>query len=121
VEAAERTRLMEAGRDAFRAGDFYEAHEHWEAVWDVIDDPDRRWIQGMIQIATGLHKLAGGRSDLCERLLRRALDKLADAPAVLDGLDLFTLRADATALCAAIARGQRPPPASVRLRSAPAA
>jgi predicted metal-dependent hydrolase len=115
VDAAERQRYMEEGRAAFRRGEFYEAHEHWEQVWDVADDPDRTWIQGMIQIATGLHKLARGRSDICERLLRRALTKLTDAPPVLDGMNLAQMVADARACADAIARGERPEPSSVRL------
>jgi predicted metal-dependent hydrolase len=110
---------MDAGATAFRAGQFFEAHEHWEAVWDVADDPDRRWIQGLIQVATGLHKLARKQAEIGERLLRRALDKLHDAPDALDGLDVAGLRADAQGVADAIARGERPAPSTVRLGTRP--
>src|SRR5262245_9666133 len=86
MDAQTRRRLMHEGAAAFRRGEFYEAHELWEEVWDVADDPDRRFIQGMIQLATGLHKLARGRSDLTLGLFERAFKKLEDAPAELDGL-----------------------------------
>ncbi|HJZ87058.1 MAG TPA: DUF309 domain-containing protein [Polyangia bacterium] len=117
MDAAERRTLMDQGRQAFLAGQFYEAHELWEAVWDVIDDPDRTWIQGLIQIATGLHKLSRGRSDVTVTLFKKALKKLFDAPPALDGMDLDLVRADAAAVLAAIERGERPLPSQVRLRS----
>ena len=44
MDEAERQRLMEAGRAAFNRGEFYEAHEHWEDVWNEVDDPERTWI-----------------------------------------------------------------------------
>jgi uncharacterized protein len=118
MDSTERKRLMDEGRRAFNRGEFYESHELWEEVWDVIDDPDRLWVQGMIQIATGLHKLSRDRPDVCRTLLTKALAKLADAPPALDGFDLARLRADAEAVLAAIARQEKVDPRSVLLRSA---
>ncbi len=115
MEAAERARLLEEGRAAFNRGEFYEAHESWEELWNEIDDPDRRWVQGMIQIATGLHKLTRARPDVCRTLLDKALVKLADAPAALDGYDLGRLRADAQRILAGLATRPLPDPATVRL------
>ena len=114
MEADEKTRLMAEGRACFLRGEFYEAHEHWEAVWDEADDPERRWIQGMIQVATGLHKVTRGRSDIGLGLFRRALDKLRDAPPSLHGVDLAGMIADARAATAEIDAGGRPDPRKVR-------
>ncbi len=111
----ERRRLMDAGAAAFERGEFYEAHESWEEVWDVLDDPERRWVQGMIQVATGLHKLGRFRSDVCRTLLGKALVKLADAPPSLDGIDLDRLRADAQRIADGIDRGERMDAHTVRL------
>jgi predicted metal-dependent hydrolase len=105
---------MAEGRACFRRGEFYEAHEHWEAVWDEADDPERRWIQGMIQVATGLHKVQRGRSDIALGLLRRALDKLRDAPAVISDIDVAGMVTDAREAVAAIDRGERVDPGKVR-------
>src|ERR1700757_2636152 len=99
MEPDERQRQLAAARRSFDEGDFFGAHEHWEAVWlATAAGPERRWLQGLIQVATGLHKLAAGRGDLCRGLLVKALAKLADAPAALDGLDVARLRQDAAAL-----------------------
>jgi predicted metal-dependent hydrolase len=116
LDPAARRRLMEAGRDAFNRGEFFEAHEFWEEVWDVIDDPERTWIQGMIQVATGLHKLQRHRSDVCATLLRKALAKLVDCPDRLDGFDLAGMRGDATRLLDEIDAGGLPTATGIRLR-----
>jgi predicted metal-dependent hydrolase len=113
----ERRQRMDEGRAAFNRGEFYEAHESWEEVWDEIDDPERRWVQGMIQIATGLHKLQRFRSDVCLTLLRKALGKLEGAPDALDGIDLAQMRRDAERVAAAIERGERPDAATVKLQA----
>jgi predicted metal-dependent hydrolase len=109
----ERARLMAEGREAFRRGDFYEAHELWEEVWNEVDDPDRTWIQGLIQVATALHKLARGRDDVCATLLRKALPKLEDAPPSLDEVNVRAAREGAIRTLAAIERGELPEARSV--------
>jgi uncharacterized protein len=114
VDAPEKARLMAEGRACFLRGEFYEAHEHWEAVWDEADDPERRWIQGMIQVATGLHKVQRGRSDVALGLLRRALDKLRDAPPILSDVDVAAMMTDARNVVTLIDRGEIPDPRKVR-------
>ena len=101
----DRRRLMSDGRNAFNRGEFYEAHEFWEEVWNEIDDPDRTWVQGLIQIATGLHKLSRDQRAVARTLLEKALRKLGDAPAALDGFDVAQLRADATQVMAKLDGG----------------
>lgn len=118
MEPAERARLMKEGQRAFNKGEFYEAHEFWEAVWDVIDDPDRRWVQGMIQVATGLHKLSRDQPAVCRTLLTKAVGKLIDVPAVFDGFQVGALRSEAERLLAALETGQPAHANAVKLKSA---
>lgn len=115
MTADDRARLMEAGRLAFNAGDFYEAHEHWEEVWLELDDPDHRWVQGLIQVATGLHKLHAGHARPAATLFAKALVKLADAPSTLDGIDVARAVAHATERARALAAGELPPAGPVAL------
>lgn len=88
----EHSRLLEEGRRAFNRGEFYEAHEFWEEVWNVIDDPERTWVQGLIQAATGLHKLQREQPTPARMLFAKALAKLADAPADFAGFAVGRLR-----------------------------
>jgi predicted metal-dependent hydrolase len=106
---------MREGREAFNRGEFFEAHEFWEEVWNVVDDPDRRWIQGMIQIATGLHKLAGQKPDVAITLLQKALAKLHDCPRTLDGFALGAMRTQAHAVLDALRAGKPASAHSVQL------
>jgi len=114
-----RRQQLSAGRRAFARGEFFDAHELWEAAWNASDGAERRWIQGMIQIATALHKLAAGRADLARSLLSKALAKLADAPPSLEGLALLRFAVDAAALLAALERGDSPAPSTLQLHDAP--
>jgi uncharacterized protein len=118
MDADERRRLVEAGRAAFNRGEFYEAHEFWEDVWNEADDPDRRWIQGMIQIATGLHKITRDQRAPARTLLEKAMNKLVDAPPHFEAFDLLQMKAEAHAALAELEHGRRPDPRSVRLRKA---
>ena len=118
MDPDERHRLMEAGRAAFNRGEFYEAHEHWEDVWNEVDDPERAWIQGMIQIATGLHKVSQDKRPPARTLLEKAMAKLADAPEALDGFDLGSMRAEAASALARLQAGELPDPRAVKLRKA---
>jgi predicted metal-dependent hydrolase len=115
LDLDERARLMEEGRREFNRGEFYEAHEHWEEVWNEIDDPERTWVQAMIQIATGLHKLTRDRPDVCLTLLAKALRKLVDAPATLDGYALGKLRADAARVYQSLERREKVDALTIKL------
>jgi predicted metal-dependent hydrolase len=118
VDAGERQRLMEAGRAAFNRGEFYDAHEHWEDVWNEADDPERRWIQGLIQVATGLHKVSGDKRGPARTLLEKALGKLVDAPADFSGWDVAAMKREAETALATLVGGKLPDARAVRLRKA---
>ena len=108
MDAAELARKMAEGLACFNHREFYEAHEHWEDAWNELDDPARRWVQGLIQIATGLHKLERGRPDVCRTLFVKALTKLEGAPATYEGVDLARAIAGARRILSDIEAGGSP-------------
>lgn len=75
---------LRAGRAAFERGEFFEAHERWEDVWRELLGEDRRFVQGLIQIAAGRHHLRHGRSRPGARLLAKGVEKIVGSVA-LDG------------------------------------
>lgn len=91
---SQRDALFEEGLAAYEAGEYYDAHEKWEEIWnDEEDDDHRLFLQALIQIASALHKLTHGvepRGAL--RLLDRALEKTAHLPEVHGGVALGALR-----------------------------
>ena len=69
---------LEPGMAAFNRGEYFLAHELWEEVWREVDDDERRlYVQGLIQIAAGLHHLQQDRPGPAAGLLRKGLEKLS--------------------------------------------
>jgi predicted metal-dependent hydrolase len=78
----------------FDSGAFFEAHEAWEMGWLVETDPtQRRFLQGLIQVAAGFHKLlATGSVDSASRLIAKGMAKLDACPARVGCTDVATFR-----------------------------
>jgi len=74
--------LERRGREEFRAGRFFEAHERFEDAWRVSTGPEKLRLQGLTQLAAGFHKLLTcGKSGRGPReLLEKAREKLGDEP-----------------------------------------
>jgi predicted metal-dependent hydrolase len=64
----------------FNAGAFYEAHEHFEELWNDSEGTARRLCQALVQLAAGYHKLELGVPGGAVKLLTRALGILDDLP-----------------------------------------
>jgi hypothetical protein len=99
------------GSTLFDAGAFFEAHEAWEEQWRVeIDETQRRFLQGLIQVAAAYHKLFVAHSvDAASRLLTKGLSKLDACPALVStaGIEAFVAAAHAYARDLALGREGR--------------
>jgi predicted metal-dependent hydrolase len=86
---------LEQGRAAFNRGEYFLAHELWEEVWRKVEKGEQRTcVQGLIQIAAGLHHLQQRRTGPGVGLLRKGLDKLGprrDRSDLLGQLDVDLL------------------------------
>jgi predicted metal-dependent hydrolase len=75
---ADDSERLEPGRSAFNRGEYFLAHELWEGVWRDVGEGERRTcVQGLIQIAAGLHHLQKHRSAPAAGLLRKGLEKVS--------------------------------------------
>jgi uncharacterized protein len=107
---------LEAGRQAFNAGQFFEAHEHWESAWLQLTGGDRQAVQGLIQLAAGLHHLVMGRPRPAAAQLGKGLGKLAlGVPEALSRWNVGAVVGEVTRLrdslvASAEAAGPSPPP-----------
>jgi predicted metal-dependent hydrolase len=109
---------LEQGRAAFNRGAFFEAHEHWEHAWRELDGAPRVAVQGLIQIAAGLHHLQQGRSRPAARLLGKGLAKLSrGAPTRFGDLRVDVLAGEVARLLAELEApgGSTPDPRLPRL------
>jgi DUF309 family protein family protein len=89
----------------FDAGEFFEAHEGFEALLDLVEE-DERWelCLALVQVAVGYHKWASGHPGAA-RMLGLGAEKLAALPAGAWPVDVPALGARAAADAAALAGG----------------
>src|SRR5437762_3525728 len=103
------------GAQLFNRGEFWEAHEAWEAVWNEAraagDPAGTACAQGLIQVAAAFLKRQQRAETGAAKLMARAREHLAAAqaaggPVVLGvALDVWV-----PAAAAAFARGDDAPP-----------
>ena len=93
------------GLHCYRSEKFWLAHEHWESVWLRLAEPEKTFLQSLIQISAAFHHLQTGNMRGAVSLLRRALKRLEPYPESFEGIDLKQLREEAGAWLAALDNG----------------
>lgn len=94
----------------FNGGDFFAAHEALEDVWRESSGRERRFLQGLIQIAVALHHHATGNLTGARSLLARGAEKLADYPPVYAGIAVAPLAEAVAAWSGYLGGGGEQPP-----------
>ena len=64
------------GLNCYRNSEFFLAHEHWESVWLTLKEPEKSFLQALIQTAAAFHHLNAGNPDGTVSLLRRSLRRI---------------------------------------------
>lgn len=77
-----------AGIAHFNAGEYFEAHEVWEALWRDCPDADRPFYLSLIQAAVALYHQERGNTSGADRLCRSGRMKVVDTPRRQHGLPL---------------------------------
>lgn len=72
----------------FNSGAYFEAHEVLEDVWRAAPVPEKTFLQGLIQVAVGLHHHSKGNVVGARSLLGRAARNLASYPDDFGGIQL---------------------------------
>ena len=84
-------RLLLRGVTAFNAGRFLEAHEIWEVLWNETVGEEKRFVQGLVQLAAGYLKLSSAQYSGALKLLTRACQTLRTYPPIYAGLQISLL------------------------------
>jgi predicted metal-dependent hydrolase len=108
MNSHEKERLYQKGLEAFNSSRFFEAHELWEDVWRETPEPDKRFLQGLIQVAAAFHHYSRANVLGTEKLLRAGLLKLEDFPERHGELEIELLRQAVREWLAALASGHVP-------------
>lgn len=80
------------GVDQFNRRAFFEAHETWEDIWLAAPEPDKTFLQGIIQLAAAFHHYTSGNRTGAESLLRAGLNRLEPCPGEYRGVNMEALR-----------------------------
>jgi uncharacterized protein len=80
------------GLRCYRSQQFFLAHEHWESVWLRSAEPEKTFLQALIQIAAAFHHLQRQNSAGAASLLAAALGRLEAFPPTYGGLDVESIR-----------------------------
>ena len=96
------------GLRCYRSEEFFLAHEHWESIWLECAEPEKTFLQALIQITAAFHHRKRNNVIGSMSLLRAALRRLESFPAIYGGIAVEPLRASVRAWLAALDQPQPP-------------
>ncbi|HEY8506257.1 MAG TPA: DUF309 domain-containing protein [Gemmataceae bacterium] len=103
-----------AGIRFFNAGEFFDAHEVWEALWREAPAGDRPFYQGLIQAAVAAYHLERGNWRGARRLFHSGRAYMSGYPSPHLGLDVAAFW-EGMADCLGPALGESAPSGPVTL------
>ena len=74
------------GLRLYEAGEFFTAHEAWESVWLGLPEPEKTFLQGLIQVTAAFHHLQHENPLGTTLLLQAALRRLDRYPESFGGI-----------------------------------
>jgi hypothetical protein len=92
------------GLQCYNSQEFFLAHEHWESIWLASEQPDKTFLQALIQITAAFHHLQRNNPAGTASLLRAALKRLDPYPEIYGPVDVAALRESVRAWLNALAQ-----------------
>lgn len=80
------------GLDCYNTQKYFEAHEHWESVWLTCGEPEKTFLQALIQITAAFHHLQRKNTRGAASLMRGALRRLEAFPESYGGIEVEPVR-----------------------------
>jgi hypothetical protein len=102
------------GLHLYDSGQYFTAHEAWETVWLAAPEPERTFLQGLIQVTAAFEHLKRNNNQLgATRLLTAALRRLTPYQPHFGNIDLDLLRTDLRDCLVSLAAHIAPAPARI--------
>ena len=92
TEIEQMNELFKKGLDDYESGEYFEAHESWEDLWSDFNFSDRKFIQGLIQLAVSFVHLGNGNLIGAKSLLKKCQNKFIDYRGIHRGINLEELK-----------------------------
>jgi uncharacterized protein len=80
------------GLRCYRNEEFFLAHEHWEAIWLKCEEPEKTFLQALIQTTAAFHHLQRNNRIGAASLLGAALRRLDPFPNAYGGIAVEPFR-----------------------------
>src|SRR5208337_1870887 len=106
------------GIELFNSAEFFAAHEVLEEVWRDAPLGEKKFFQGLVQVAVAFHHHSTENYIGMRSVLRRAMSNLEKYPANTHGIDLQPLLESLACWGHAIDHNSPPPPLPRIQRSA---
>ena len=90
------------GIEEFNQQQFYACHDTLEAIWVDADEADKRFYQGILQVAVGCYHLSNDNLREAIILLGEAVRRLCDYQPNYEGVDVEMLLEQASQLLQAL-------------------
>jgi hypothetical protein len=87
----EKEKLFQEGMKQYKAMDYFEAHEAWEDLWSDYYLEDKKFVQGLIQLAVSFVHIGNGNLNGAKSLLRKSKEKFQEFSAVHRGINVSVL------------------------------
>jgi uncharacterized protein len=86
----------------FNAQEYYACHDTLEALWMEATEPDKKFYQGVLQVAVGCYHLGNGNQRGASILLGEGINKLQRYQPDYMGVDVEKLIAESAELLIAL-------------------
>ena len=90
--------LFQRGLDEYDKGEYFEAHEAWEDLWSDYNFPDRKFVQGLIQLSVSFVHLGNGNLTGAKNLLKKCQQKFEDYSGMHRDINLSDLKSSIEAV-----------------------
>ena len=87
----EKEKLFQEGMKQYKAMDYFEAHEAWEDLWSDYYLEDRKFVQGLIQLAVSFVHIGNGNMIGAKNLLRKCKEKFNEFTGIYRGIQINIL------------------------------
>ena len=98
------------GISLFNHGHFFEAHEVLEDVWRAAPVEQKKFLQGLVQLAVAFHHHSTGNHVGMRSVMERGIRNLGGQPDGFCGIKLAPLMQSLAGWREAMENGQKPPP-----------
>ncbi len=89
---------LERGVALFNRRAYFESHEIWEGLWQAAEERDKKFFEGLIQVAAALHlRFERGAGRGSRNLLVQAMSALEDFRPSHLGVDVASLHSEVEA------------------------